>query len=362
MFESIWKKILRRRGMSLLAIPALFLWIASLFYRIGLAIIKATRGKAVKVEIPVISIGNLSVGGTGKTPIIATLAEFLLEEGVKVGIVSSAYGRKNQISFVKEARRVAEMSVDDTGDEVKMLAELLPQAIISVDKSKSQAALNAQASDYDLDMLLVDDGFQHLSLDREVDIVTYDGAIKARDLKLFPYGVLREPLSSLKRVEVIIITRANFTRDIGTLRVRLKKIAPQAKIYTANFKPKEIIGHERKLPVKYLEDKAVFAFAGIGNFRTFEKQVRTLTSNLDFALEFSDHQRYTAREIDKIRDEATRYGSDLLLTTAKDWVKIRDFDFGREIYYLALEIDLDPGEEKLVKYLQSFIKPGEKLN
>ncbi len=348
--------------MSPLIIPAFVLWIVSLFYRIGLALAKATRGKVVKVNIPVISIGNLSVGGTGKTPIIATLAEFLLEEGLKVGIVSSAYGRKNQISFVKEARRVAEMSVDDTGDEVKMLAELLPQAIISVDKSKSEAALNAQNSDYKLDLLLVDDGFQHFRLDREVDIVTYDGAIKARDLKLFPYGVLREPLSSLKRADVIIITRANFARDIGTLSKRLKKLAPEAKIYTANFKPKEIIGLKRKLPVKYLEDKAVFAFAGIGNFRAFERQLRTLTSNLDFALEFSDHQRYTDREIDRIKESADRCGSDLLLTTAKDWVKIRDFDFGREIYYLTQEIDLDPGEEKLVKYLLSFIKPGEKLN
>ena len=348
--------------MSPLIIPAFVLWIVSLFYRIGLALTKATRGKVVKVNIPVISIGNLSVGGTGKTPIIATLAEFLLEEGLKVGIVSSAYGRKNQISFVKEARRVAEMSVDDTGDEVKMLAELLPQAIISVDKSKSEAALNAQNSDYKLDLLLVDDGFQHFRLDREVDIVTYDGATSARDLKLFPYGVLREPLSSLKRADVIIITRANFARDIGTLRKRLKKLAPEAKIYTANFKPKEIIGLKRKLPVKYLEDKAVFAFAGIGNFRAFERQLRTLTSNLDLALEFSDHQRYTDREIDRIKESADRCGSDLLLTTAKDWVKIRDFDFGREIYYLAQEIDLDPGEEKLVKYLLSFIKPGEKLN
>ncbi len=348
--------------MSPLIIPAIVLWIVSLFYRIGLALAKATRGKVVKVNIPVISIGNLSVGGTGKTPIIATLAEFLLEEGLKVGIVSSAYGRKNQISFVKEARRVAEMSVDDTGDEVKMLAELLPQAIISVDKSKSEAALNAQNSDYKLDLLLVDDGFQHFRLDREVDIVTYDGATSARDLKLFPYGVLREPLSSLKRADVIIITRANFARDIGTLSKRLKKLAPEAKIYTANFKPKEIIGLKRKLPVKYLEDKAVFAFAGIGNFRAFERQLRTLTSNLDFALEFSDHQNYTDREIDRIKESADRCGSDLLLTTAKDWVKIRDFDFGREIYYLAQEIDLDPGEEKLVKYLLSFIKPGEKLN
>ena len=348
--------------MSLLVIPAFLLWIVSLFFRVGMAISMATRGKSVKLRVPVISIGNLSVGGTGKTPIIATLAQFLLEEGVKVGIVSSAYGRTNEISFVKEARHVAEMSVDDTGDEVKMLAELLPQAIISVDNSKTKAAQNAQDSGYQLDLLLVDDGFQHLRLGRDVDIVTYDGAIKAKNLKLFPYGVLREPLSALKRAEVIIITRANFARDIGKLSNRLQQIAPEARIYTANFKPKEIVGHDQKLPVKYLEDKAVLAFAGIGNFRAFEKQVRTLTSNLDFALEFSDHQRYSEKEIDKIKSLSERFGSDILLTTAKDWVKIRDFDFGREIYYLTQEVDMDPGEEKLVKYLLSFVKSGENVN
>ena len=87
-----------------------------------------------------------------------------------------------------------------------------------------------------------------------------------------------------------------------------------------------------------------------------------MTSNLDFALEFADHQKYSKKEIDKIMRLSDRFGSDILLTTAKDWVKIRDFDFGREIYYLTQEVDMDPGEEKLVKYLLSFVKPVEKLN
>jgi len=246
--------------------------------------------------------------------------------------------------------KVQKRPADETGDEVQLLAALLPEAIFSVDRSKSAAA-QCLADSASVDLIIVDDGFQHFGLARDLDIVTYDAAVSRRMLKPFPYGVLREPLSALKRADVIIITRSNFARDRGLLQRRLKQINPDAAYYYAPFIIDELVGHDRRLPVKYLEDKSVFLFAGVGNFGPLRRQVAALSGDLDYAMELSDHQLYNQRLLSKIKLLANRFDSDVIVTTGKDWVKLGDFDFGREIYYLTQSIDLDPGEEKLIAHL-----------
>jgi tetraacyldisaccharide 4'-kinase len=350
-FEKLWKKILRRRALSLWAIPAFILFLVSLFYRVIVILNRSIGRKKVKLDIPVISIGNITVGGTGKTPILATVARYLISEGFKIGVVSSAYGRMEEVSIVKRGYEISDLPVSQTGDEVMLLAELLPEAIFSLDKTKSIAALNLSLSESKPDIMLVDDGFQHFRLHRDFDIVTYDAGIKAPHLKMFPYGVLREPKSTLKHADAIIITRAKFAKDIAVLAEKIKKIAPDAKIFSARFHTGDLITDEKKLSNKYLEDKSVMIFAGIGNFGAFHKQVRALTSNLDCALELSDHQNYNNELLNRIKRQADEHESEILVTTAKDWYKVRHFDFGRELYYLSQEIDLDPGEEKLVELL-----------
>lgn len=345
-----------------MSIPAFFLFILSLAYRAAAAISRLRSRKKVKLNVPVISIGNIAVGGTGKTPIVGTIASYLIRECYKVAIVSSAYGRTEEVSFVKPGYQVIEMPVSQTGDEVMLLAELLPEAVFSVDRMKSKAAMNAVSSEYKPDILLVDDGFQHYALNRDFDIVTYDAGIKSQQLKMFPYGVLREPKSSLKRADVIIITRAKFAKDIALLSEKLQKIAPHSHIFSARFHTGELIGHRQKLSTKYLEDKSVLIFAGIGNFRAFQKQIRALTPNLDQAIEFSDHQNYTENILNNIKQQADRHDSEVIVTTAKDWYKVRHFDFGRELYYLSQTIDLDPGEEKLVEMLVKRTGIGQKAN
>jgi tetraacyldisaccharide 4'-kinase len=113
-----------------------------------------------------------------------------------------------------------------------------------------------------------------------------------------------------------------------------------------------LVGHQSRYPVKYLEDKSLFLFAGIGNFKVFRKQVATLSAQVDCALEFSDHQVYDTKILTRIRQQAAKLNSDVILTTGKDWVKLGDFDFGRETYYLDQNVDLDPGEEKLIRLVE----------
>lgn len=282
------------------------------------------------------------------------LARYFLAEHYRVGLICSGYGRSCPISFVAPGYRVQKIPVSETGDEVQLLATLLPQAVFSVDNSKTRAARNLVAST-EVDLAILDDGFQHRDLKRDVDIITYDAAVKRKMIKPFPYGILRESLSALKRADILVITRSNFARDRTRLEKKLRRINPDVPLYQAQFLIDELIGRNRRLPVKYLEDKAVFLFAGVGNFESLRKQVAVLSGHLEYTMELSDHQRYDRKLLKKIKSLVVKSRSDVIVTTGKDWVKLGDFDFGFEIYYLSQSIDLDPGEEKLIACLQDML-------
>jgi len=350
MVEEIWKRIIRSKRLSIWRIPAFFLWLVSFVYRVLFYLKKITVGTPVKVSVPVLSVGNIVVGGSGKTPMVNFIARFLLEEGIRVGIVSSGYGRQKKTSFVEPGYKVQKMDVRQTGDEVMLLALDLPEAVFSVDESKTAAAQKLAEMDL-VDLIIVDDGFQHFKLHRDINLVAYDAGVQKKLLKWFPYGILREAVSAIRRAEIVVVTRSKFAKDLHLLLKRLKKIHPEGKFYHARFTATDLVGKEQSMPVKYLEDKSVFLFAGVGNFRAMKKQVFALSGDLDYALELSDHQAYDPAVLDEIKSMADEYDSDVILTTSKDWVKLGDFDFGREIYYLTLTVDLDPGEEKLIKYI-----------
>ncbi|MEW5795260.1 MAG: tetraacyldisaccharide 4'-kinase [Candidatus Zixiibacteriota bacterium] len=352
MFERLWKTIIRRDPYGPLDLPAFLLWLASFVYRLGFAIHKAWSGEPVKVSVPVLSVGNITVGGSGKTPMVARLAKDLLADGLRVGVVSSGYGRPDRTPFVAPGYKVQEMEVARTGDEIMLLAQQLPHAWFSVDPLKPNAARRL-ADSGEVDLIILDDGFQHFKLARDLDLVTYDAGLRRRLLKPFPYGMLREPKTALERADIIVITRAKLAKDINAIKRELKALAPKASLYHAGFQAANVAGRDQRLSVKYLSDKSVFLFAGVGNFRALERQVSALSSDLDYALELSDHQRYDPPLLQRIKALADKHNPDLILTTLKDWVKIGDFDFGREFYYLDLSIDLDPGEEKLVAEVKS---------
>ncbi|MFH1687719.1 MAG: tetraacyldisaccharide 4'-kinase [bacterium] len=355
MLEQIYRKILRRRGLSLWQLAAFGAWLLSFGYRLGYYLARLLPIRSVKVPVPVISVGNVTVGGTGKTPTVACLASHLVDDGIRVGIVSSGYGRANKkASFVCPGYQVQEMPTADTGDEVKLLSHLLPQAVFSVAAAKSEATVRLTSA-IEVDVILVDDGFQHRRLYRDIDLVTFDLAVPDRMLKWFPLGLLREPLSALKRADMIIGTRSNFARDLSLQRDRLRRLSPQAELYSAQFLTTELVGPADRRPLKYLEDKSVFLFAGIGNFKPLRHQVAALCADLDQALELSDHQRYDQALLERIQVMVARHDSDVILTTGKDWVKLPDFAFDREIYYLGQTIDLDPGEETLLRSLKQHL-------
>ncbi|HOP07451.1 MAG TPA: tetraacyldisaccharide 4'-kinase [candidate division Zixibacteria bacterium] len=356
MLEAFWKRVIRRKRFGLLSLAAIPLYFVSLLYRLGYRWNLRRQTSPEKVAVPVISVGNISVGGTGKTPTVAMLAERLITEGIRVGVVSSGYGReRHDINFIESGHQVATRPESETGDEVHFLSSVLPEAIFSINRRKVTAARDLAATG-EVDVIIVDDGFQHRALARDLDIVTFDAAVKPRMLRIFPYGVLREPIQALERADIVILTRTRFAKNLQEYRNEIKRVNPHADQYLAHFVPQELIGREERRPLKYLEDKSVFLFAGVGNFRPLRKQVQALSADLDAALELSDHQRYDRALLERIRKQVDKLDSDVILTTGKDWTKLAGFDFGREIYYLSQSVDLDPGEEKL---LQNII---ERLN
>jgi tetraacyldisaccharide 4'-kinase len=350
MLERTWKRILRRKGLSLWGIPALGLWVVSLFYRLGVRLSQSVAEVRVRVRVPVLSVGNITVGGTGKTPLVALVASRLIRDEFRVGVVSSGWGRGDDTPFVEAGYRVLKLPVSRTGDEVMLLAELLPEAWFAVHRVKAEGA-RALAETGEVDVIIVDDGYQHRELHRDLDLVTYDGAVTRKFLHMFPYGLLREPMQSLKRADVIVITRANFAPDLSAVRRRLGRINPQAALFHAQFGCGDLVGRDRRLPLKYIEDKSVFLFAGVGNFKPLRRQVQALAGDLDYALELSDHQEYDEGLLGLIKRRVDECDSDVIVTTGKDWVKLGGFDFGRETYYLAQTVDVDPGEEKLMAHI-----------
>jgi tetraacyldisaccharide 4'-kinase len=280
------------------------------------------------------------------------LAQRLLGESIRVGIASSGYGRiDRQASFVAPGHKVQNMPVTETGDETRHLSELLPEALFAVDRLKWKAAEQLALTGL-VDIILVDDGFQHRALNRDLDIVTFDSALLPRHLRIFPFGVLREPLKALERAQIVVFTRTRLGRHHGRYQRLVAKLNPTTEQYQAQLVPDELVGRDRRLPLKYIEDKSAFLFAGVGNFRQLRRQVEALCADLDAAVELSDHQRYDPATLNRLRRRADRLGSDVILTTGKDWVKLADFDFGREIYYLSQTVDLDPGEEKLIQSIK----------
>jgi tetraacyldisaccharide 4'-kinase len=346
MRDSIWKQMLKRRDNPLSWVVAGILWPISLCYRFGTWIDRVRPRTRVRVNIPVISVGNISVGGSGKTPLVALLASELISTGLKVGVVSSGYGRKSLESFVEPGRTLVSHEADEVGDEVRLLALKLPDALFAVDSVKAAAAQKL-AEHGGVDLIIVDDGFQHYKLHRDLDIVTFDASTSGTLLAPLPYGILREPMSSLSRSDIVIITRANLAHNLEALTSKIRTYAPSAEIFKSEFRSERIIGKDSEHSVSYLEGKSVFLFAGVASFNSLERQVRSLCGTMAGALELSDHQRYDSATVERLRRIIAGCRPDVVLTTEKDWVKVRSFDFGGEFYYLDPSVKLDPGAEQL---------------
>jgi len=310
----------------------------------------------------VISVGNLTVGGTGKTPVVEVFARSLTESGRKVAILSRGYKRekppfsermKNKFKGVKEQPKLVSdgdrllLDSAQSGDEPFMLASNLPNVSVIVCKDRVGAGRYATKK-LGCDTLILDDGFQYLRLRHRLDIVLVDRTNPFGNRNVLPRGVLREPIKNIKRAGFIFITKSNGD-GAKELRDELRKLNPTAEISECRHSAKyvrDIYSKEEK-PLEILKGLKVVAVSGIAVPQGFEDELVRLGATVVKHFTYTDHHRYTQQEIIDIVNESIELKVDAILTTEKDAVRFprlerRDIP----IYFLRVEIELFSGSEE----------------
>jgi tetraacyldisaccharide 4'-kinase len=295
----------------------------------------------VRLDAKVISVGNLTVGGTGKTPLVESVSRLALEQNGKVAILSRGYGRTSQRLTVVSDGSSIRCGVDEAGDEPLMLAKRIPEAVVIVNADR--AAAGREAIRMGCHTLVLDDGFQHRRLARDLDLVVLDGRHPFGNGKLLPAGPLREPPESLRRAHAVILTRSS-DEDYANA---LESIRPftQAPVLRSRHQPcswRDSSGSE--YPLSHLSGKRAVVFSGIGSPGSFESTVSRLGVKIMKSVRFRDHHRYSASEIQALTQAARSASAEVLMTTEKDAQKIKPEWSDWPIFYLSIALEFLPDE------------------
>jgi tetraacyldisaccharide 4'-kinase len=298
--------------------------------------------KPGKLPVKVISIGNITLGGTGKTPAVIRLAEEAAKRGLKPCILTRGYkGKAKATCFVSKGDGPV-LGVDDAGDEAYLMAGKLKGIPVVKGSKRYEAGLFALNNlEYKPSLMILDDGFQHIALERDIDVVLIDGTNPFGNEKLFPEGILREPLYALKRVEFAIITKSDQAGEdtLADIKSKLETINHDMPVYMASHKPSGLInmsGDTKELD--YLANRKVFAFAGIANTEYFESTIKTCGAEIAGFHKYRDHHLYSVKDMDKLKQDAA--GLDII-TTEKDLVKLKDLNIPDNLFALSIDFSVD---------------------
>ena len=292
----------------------------------------------------VISVGNLTLGGTGKTPCVQMIGRYLQGKGRKVAIVSRGYGGKvhekvNLVSLGQEPL----LSASEAGDEPRLHAESLPGVVVATGVVRKLPCRHV-AKELGCDTILLDDGFQHLAVQRDLNLVLFNSSILAGNSRVFPGGDLREPVSALLRAHAFLLT--NTTNENRERAERFKDLLtqrfPDRPVF---FSSHEAIGvkslhRDKLLPFTQLPSP-LHGFCGIAHPNRFHHSLSEKGIHLSGFSSFKDHQPYTVTRLKKLVDMATQSEAAGLITTEKDLVKLKEFTCDLPMYALALETRVD---------------------
>lgn len=362
--------ILERRAGKRAGILRFLLLVISIFYlrivRLRLSLFHNHFLRKHQIGCPIISIGNLTVGGTGKTPVVEKLARDLSERGRKIAILSRGYKsvRRRQSSKEKNPVRVVSeggallLDSKTAGDEPFMLAKNLRGVSVIVEKDRVACGRYA-VSKLGCDLLLLDDGLQYLKLHRRFDLVLIDREAPFGNEYLLPRGTLREPPEHLRRATHILITKCNGS-DISELRERIRKHNRTAPILECSHRPVELqdFGTGEILPLEKLQGLRAAALSAIASPESFEGGLRRLGVELELTQSFADHHRYSRRELERFIKRCERRNLTCILTTEKDAVRMPHLlEQSIPIYYLRIEIEILHGKEHWEQLINQIIHP-----
>jgi tetraacyldisaccharide 4'-kinase len=309
--------------------------------------------KPKKLPVRVVSIGNLTTGGTGKTPAVMSVALEAKKRGFNPCILTRGYkGRTKDTCFVSKSGGPV-LSAAEAGDEAFLMAEKLRGIPIVKGKNRYESGLFAIREFFDKQQSLttdprpltplffLDDGFQHWALNRDIDVVLIDATNPFGNGKLLPEGILREPVSSLKRADIIILTKTDMTTKESVSRTteKVMEYNQQAPIFSASHKSVELINAAGDImQLNALFNKRIYTFAAIANPVYFHSLLRSHGAQIVRSREFRDHHSYSQKDIDDLKSDAM--GLDII-TTEKDLVKLRDLKVPANVYALRIEFSVD---------------------
>ncbi len=302
----------------------------------------------------IVSIGNISIGGTGKTPMIETISKELTKNNISHCIVSRGYKKKIKGTVVVSNQQEIISSIEQSGDEPFMLAHSLKNIPIIVgDKSQS---IEIAIKKFNPQLILLDDGFQSLKIKRDCDIVLVDLSREFNHYKLLPLGFLREPISSLKRASLIIFTKSNKT-IIGSEKIKnmvLKNINNSVKFYNSNLE-EQIKRYDFKKQC-FINDTIDFknsfvACAGLANNQLFKNMIEEKYPTNNIFYLYPDHHNYNAKDILDIKESLKQINSKTLVTTKKDFYKLYSEFKDYIIYILEIKHDIN-GKSEIIDFIK----------
>ena len=346
------------------------LFVASRFYlraintRIWLYDNRVIRNRAIGCLV--VSIGNLTCGGTGKTPIVEIFARTLSQKGRKVAVLRRGYRSRDKRGFFEKLRKrlfskkmeVPPRVVSDgknllhdsitAGDEPYMLASNLKNVAVLVDKDRVKSGLYA-IDEFGTDVLILDDGFQYLRLKAHINIVLVDSTSPFDNHHVLPRGLMREPIEHLLRADYVFLTKSDGSPRLRHLKEFIRKHNHRAEIIECCHKPKyleDVFDRGKRFPLETLQGKKLASISAIANPASFEGFLEDLGGELVLKRHYADHHRYRQQEMIDFINDAKAAGADLIVTTEKDAVRMprldrRDID----IQFLRVEIDILSGRE-----------------
>ncbi|HXR99246.1 MAG TPA: tetraacyldisaccharide 4'-kinase [Pyrinomonadaceae bacterium] len=298
-----------------------------------------------KLDRPVISIGNITTGGTGKTPLVEYVARLLAAQGKKVCILTRGYGRKDpHLQVIVSDGYGVLASPSEAGDEPYLLATKLKGLAAVISSADRIAAGQEAIKDFGTDCFVLDDGFQHLRLARDLNVVTIDATNPWGGGRLLPHGRLRESTEGMSRADCVVITRCDQVKSVEGLRAELVRLTDGKPIFESQMRM------ERLSPLKnggetLAPEARVAAFCAVGNPASFFESLRRAGYELAVERSFADHHVYSQEEIDSIINAARETDAKALVTTAKDAVKLRALAFSMPCYVLEIDIAIEGAAE-----------------
>ncbi len=325
----------------------------SFFYSLGFL-------KTKTLPCPVISIGNITVGGTGKTPLAMALSKGLLAKGISIGILSRGYKGKASDPVVSDGKTIF-LSPEESGDEPFLMAKGCPGIPVLIGKNRFVNGRIA-IQRFKLQGLILDDGYQHLALYRDVNILLIDSQTAFGDGALLPRGILREPLSQLRRADLFLLTKVENPQTTQELEKIIRHIHPDSEIFHSHYDPVCLVDPEDKQEALHsLKGKRVLAFSGIASPDYFSSLLEKCGAEIISQSNFPDHHLYTPEDLSFMKGKSR--GADCIVTTEKDMVKLTKLDL-LQLPIRALRVEMKIWEEKefYQRLIQVFKDPSSSFN